>query len=269
MLKDITFGQFFPGGSLLHRTDPRFKIIILLVFLVLVLLAKSAAAFAFVVLLTAALLLCSRLSWRILLKGLKPLLFILLFTALINLFATQGHTVLWQWWIIRITREGLVNAVFMLCRLLSLFLGSSVILTYTTSPLDLTDGIERLLSPLRHLHVPVHDFAMMMTIALRFIPTLIEETDKIMSAQKARGADFENGNLIQKVKNMVPLLVPLFISAFRRANDLAMAMEARCYHGGDQRTQMKPLHYEKRDHVTYMILALYLAVAIGFRVAGI
>ena len=247
MLKDITFGQFFPGGSLLHRTDPRFKIIILLVFLVLVLLAKSAAAFAFVVLLTAALLLCSRLSWRILLKGLKPLLFILLFTALINLFATQGHTVLWQWWIIRITREGLVNAVFMLCRLLSLFLGSSVILSYTTSPLDLTDGIERLLSPLRHLHVPVHDFAMMMTIALRFIPTLIEETDKIMSAQKARGSDFETGSLLRRLKAMIPILIPLFYSAIRRAYDLAEAMECRCYNGGANRTRMKVLRAKFSD----------------------
>ena len=239
MLKDITFGQFFPGESLLHKTDARFKIVILIVYLVLVLLAKSAAAFLFVALLTAALLLCSRLSWRILLKGLKPLLFILLFTALINLFATQGQTVLWQWSFLRITKEGLLNAVFMLCRLLSLFLGSSVILTYTTSPLDLTDGIERLLSPLRHLHVPVHDFAMMMTIALRFIPTLIEETDKIMSAQKARGSDFETGSLLRRLKAMIPILIPLFYSAIRRAYDLAEAMECRCYNGGANRTRMK------------------------------
>ena len=229
MLKDITFGQFFPGESLLHKTDARFKIVILIVYLVLVLLAKSAAAFLF----------GSRLSWRILLKGLKPLLFILMFTALINLFATQGQTVLWQWSFLRITKEGLLNAVFMLCRLLSLFLGSSVILTYTTSPLDLTDGIERLLSPLRHLHVPVHDFAMMMTIALRFIPTLIEETDKIMSAQKARGSDFETGSLLRRLKAMIPILIPLFYSAIRRAYDLAEAMECRCYNGGANRTRMK------------------------------
>lgn len=262
MLKDITFGQFFPGESLLHKTDARFKIVILIVYLVLVLLAKSAAAFLFVALLTAALLLCSRLSWRILLKGLKPLLFILMFTALINLFATQGQTVLWQWSFLRITKEGLLNAVFMLCRLLSLFLGSSVILTYTTSPLDLTDGIERLLSPLRHLHVPVHDFAMMMTIALRFIPTLIEETDKIMNAQKARGADMETGSLTQRAKALIPILIPLFVSAFRRADELALAMECRCYRGSVGRTRMKQLEYESRDFVALGFMLLCLAAVI-------
>ena len=258
MLKDITFGQFFPGESLLHKTDARFKIVILIVYLVLVLLAKSAAAFLFVALLTAALLLCSRLSWRILLKGLKPLLFILMFTALINLFATQGQTVLWQWSFLRITKEGLLNAVFMLCRLLSLFLGSSVILTYTTSPLDLTDGIERLLSPLRHLHVPVHDFAMMMTIALRFIPVLVEETDKIMSAQKARGADFESGGVLSRAKALIPILVPLFVSSFRRADELAVAMECRCYHTSGPRSRLKTMTMRARDYAMLAVMLLII-----------
>ena len=184
-----------------------------------------------------------------------------------NVFLTPGE-VLWSFGFLKATREGISLAGKMAIRLIYLVIGSSL-MTLTTTPNQLTDGLERGLCPLNKIHVPVHEIAMMMSIALRFIPILLEETDKIMKAQIARGADFENGNLIQKVKNMVPLLVPLFISAFRRANDLAMAMEARCYHGGDQRTQMKPLHYEKRDHVTYMILALYLAVAIGFRVAGI
>lgn len=188
-------------------------------------------------------------------------------TMFFNMIFTPGETI-FSFWIITITKEGVQMAVKISIRLVFLIIGASL-MTLTTTPNQLTDGLERLLRPLNKLHVPVHDIAMMMSIALRFIPILLEETDKIMKAQIARGADFENGNLIQKVKNMVPLLVPLFISAFRRANDLAMAMEARCYHGGDQRTQMKPLHYEKRDHVTYMILALYLAVAIGFRVAGI
>ena len=192
---------------------------------------------------------------------------LLLITIFFNMILTPGEVV-WKLGFIKITKEGLVLAGTMAIRLVYLVIGSSI-MTLTTTPNQLTDGLERLLRPLNKLHVPVHDIAMMMSIALRFIPILLEETDKIMKAQIARGADFENGNLIQKAKNMVPLLVPLFISAFRRANDLAMAMEARCYHGGDNRTQMKPLCYKKRDHMAYVILAAYLAVAIGFRAAGI
>ena len=260
MLKDITFGQFYPGNSLLHRTDARFKIIILIVFLTAVLLAKTAAAFLLVLLVTVVLMVSSRLSWRILLRGVKPLIFILTFTALINLFATRGQTVYFEWGIITVSKEGLTNALFMVLRLLCLFLGSSVILTYTTSPLDLTDGIERLLSPLKKLHVPVHDFAMMMTIALRFIPTLIEETDKIMNAQKARGSDFESGGVLRRVKALIPILIPLFYSAVRRAYDLAEAMECRCYNGGEGRTPMKVLKARPSD---YVLLALSVCFAVG------
>ena len=200
-------------------------------------------------------------------KGLKTIFMLLLITIFFNMILTPGEVV-WKLGFIKITKEGLLLAGTMAIRLVYLVIGSSI-MTLTTTPNQLTDGLERLLRPLNKLHVPVHDIAMMMSIALRFIPILLEETDKIMKAQIARGADFENGNLIQKAKNMVPLLVPLFISAFRRANDLAMAMEARCYHGGDNRTQMKPLCYKKRDHMAYVILAAYLAVAIGFRAAGI
>ena len=204
---------------------------------------------------------------KVIFKGLKTIFMLLLITIFFNMILTPGEVV-WKLGFIKVTKEGLVLAGTMAIRLVYLVIGSSI-MTLTTTPNQLTDGLERLLRPLNKLHVPVHDIAMMMSIALRFIPILLEETDKIMKAQIARGADFENGNLIQKAKNMVPLLVPLFISAFRRANDLAMAMEARCYHGGDNRTQMKPLCYKKRDHMAYVILAAYLAVAIGFRAAGI
>lgn len=200
-------------------------------------------------------------------KGLKAIMVLLLITVVFNMFLTPG-TPLIRIWKLTLTVEGVKQAAFMAIRLAFLIVGSSV-MTLTTTPNHLTDGLERLLRPLNKIHVPVHEIAMMMSIALRFIPILLEETDKIMKAQIARGADFENGNLIQKAKNMVPLLVPLFISAFRRANDLAMAMEARCYHGGDHRTQMKPLHYEKRDYIAFVILVAYLAVGVAFRVVGL
>ena len=209
----------------------------------------------------------SKVPVKFIFKGLKTIFMLLLITIFFNMILTPGEVV-WKLGFIKVTKEGLVLAGTMAIRLVYLVIGSSI-MTLTTTPNQLTDGLERLLRPLNKLHVPVHDIAMMMSIALRFIPILLEETDKIMKAQIARGADFENGNLIQKAKNMVPLLVPLFISAFRRANDLARAMEARCYHGGDNRTQMKPLCYKKRDHMAYVILAAYLAVAIGFRAAGI
>ena len=215
----------------------------------------------------AGMILLSKVPVKFIFKGLKTIFMLLLITIFFNMILTPGEVV-WKLGFIKITKEGLVLAGTMAIRLVYLVIGSSI-MTLTTTPNQLTDGLERLLRPLNKLHVPVHDIAMMMSIALRFIPILLEETDKIMKAQIARGADFENGNLIQKAKNMVPLLVPLFISAFRRANDLAMAMEARCYHGGDNRTQMKPLCYKKRDHMAYVILAAYLAVAIGFRAAGI
>ena len=201
-------------------------------------------------------------------KGLKPIVILLLFTVAMNLFLTRGGAVLFHWGIITITETGLRTSVFMAVRLVLLVAGSSL-MTFTTTPNGLTDGLEKLLHPLNRIHVPVHEISMMMSIALRFIPILLEETDKIMKAQMARGADFESGNIIQRVKNMVPLLVPLFISAFRRANDLAMAMEARCYHGGDNRTQMKPLRYESRDYISYVVMWAYLGIAIVFRIVGI
>lgn len=248
MIRDITIGQYYPADSPLHKLDPRTKLMGTLVFIISVFLFNTIPGYAVATVFLAAVIKISKVPVKFIFKGLKAIFIILIITMVFNVFLTPGE-VLWS-------------------RLIYLVIGSSL-MTLTTTPNQLTDGLERGLRPLNKIHVPVHEIAMMMSIALRFIPILLEETDKIMKAQIARGADFENGNLIQKVKNMVPLLVPLFISAFRRANDLAMAMEARCYHGGDQRTQMKPLHYEKRDHVTYMILALYLAVAIGFRVAGI
>ena len=215
----------------------------------------------------AGMILLSKVPVKFIFKGLKTIFMLLLITIFFNMILTPGEVV-WKLGFIKVTKEGLVLAGTMAIRLVYLVIGSSI-MTLTTTPNQLTDGLERLLRPLNKLHVPVHDIAMMMSIALRFIPILLEETDKIMKAQIARGADFENGNLIQKAKNMVPLLVPLFISAFRRANDLAMAMEARCYHGGDNRTQMKPLHYESRDYISYVVMWAYLGIAIVFRIVGI
>lgn len=267
MLRDITLGQFYPAKSVLHRLDPRTKFVGTLIFIVSVFLFNTFPGYGVATLFLAGMIALSRVPVKFMFKGLKAIFMILLITVIFNIVLTPGE-VLWSWGFLKITKEGLVLAGRMAIRLTYLVIGSSV-MTLTTTPNQLTDGLERLLRPLNKVHVPVHEIAMMMSIALRFIPILMEETDKIMKAQIARGADFENGNLIQKVKNMVPLLVPLFISAFRRANDLAMAMEARCYHGGDNRTQMKPLKYKKRDHIAYLILFAYLAVAIGFRVAGL
>ncbi|MBQ5842884.1 MAG: energy-coupling factor transporter transmembrane protein EcfT [Clostridia bacterium] len=249
MLKDITLGQYFPGDSILHRTDARIKILMLIVYLVFVLCAKTAFAFGFVVIATGLLVIISEIPLKTVLKSLKPLLFVLLFTAVINLFFANGEDILWQWKFIKIYREGIENAVKMVIRLTSLVTGTSVLLTYTTSPLDLTDGIERLLVPLKKIGVPVHDFAMMMSIALRFIPTLIEETDKIISAQKARGADFESGNIFARAKALIPILVPLFVSAYRRAFELAEAMECRCYRSGVGKTRMKVIKTRPADYI--------------------
>ena len=248
MIRDITIGQYYPAKSVIHRMDPRTKLFGTLIFIISVFLFHSVAGYAVATLFLAGMITISQVPVKFIFKGLKAIFMILLITMVFNILLTPG-------------------AVRMAIRLIYLVIGSSL-MTLTTTPNQLTDGLEKSLRPLNKIHVPVHEIAMMMSIALRFIPILLEETDKIMKAQIARGADFENGNMIQKVKNMVPLLVPLFISAFRRANDLAMAMEARCYHGGDHRTQMKPLHYAKRDHVAYLVLFVYLAVAIGFRVMG-
>ena len=236
-------------------------------FLISVFLFHTFLGYAVATAFLVAMIAISKVPVKFMFKGLKAIVMILLITVVFNIILTPGE-VLWRFGIIKVTREGLVLAGRMAIRLVYLVIGSSI-MTLTTTPNQLTDGLERLLRPLNKIRVPVHEIAMMMSIALRFIPILLEETDKIMKAQIARGADFENGNLIQKAKNMVPLLVPLFISAFRRANDLAMAMEARCYHGGEHRTQMKPLHYEKRDYAAYGILVAYLAVGVAFRVAGL
>ena len=253
MIRDITIGQYYPADSPLHKLDPRTKLMGTLVFIISVFLFHTIPGYAVATVFLAALIKISKVPVKFIFKGLKAIFVILLITMAFNVFLTPGE-VIWKLGFLKMTKEGISLAVRMAIRLIYLVIGSSL-MTLTTTPNQLTDGLEKGLRPLNRLHVPVHEIAMIMSIALRFIPILLEETDKIMKAQIARGADFENGNLIQKVKNMVPLLVPLFISVFRRANDLAMAMEARCYHGGEERTQMKPLHYEKQDYVTYGILA--------------
>ena len=244
MIRDITIGQYYPADSVLHKMDPRAKLVGTLVFIISVFVFHTFPGYAVATIFLAAMIILSKVPVKFMFKGLKAIVMLLMITVVFNIFLTPGK-VLWQWGILHVTEEGLKLAGRMAIRLTYLVIGSSL-MTLTTTPNQLTDGLERLLRPLNKLHVPIHEIAMMMSIALRFIPILMEETDKIMKAQIARGADFENGNLIQKAKNMVPLLVPLFISAFRRANDLAMAMEARSYHGGEHRTQMKPLHYRKK-----------------------
>ena len=238
MIKDITLGQFFPGNSILHRLDARIKIILTVLFIVIVFLAKTIFSYLIVFAFTLSLVFVSRISVKTVLKSLKPIVFVLILTSALNIFWTVGDNLVFSFGIIRIYSEGIRFALIMVLRITSLLIGTSVILTYTTSPIMLTDGLERLLSPLKMLKVPVHEFSLMMTIALRFIPTLIEETDKIMSAQKARGADFTSGSLVNRAKALIPVLIPLFISSFRRADELATAMECRCYNGGDGRTKM-------------------------------
>lgn len=259
-MKDITIGQFYPADSVIHRLDPRVKLVGTFVFLVSLFLGKGIVAYGVATVFLAAAIELSKVPFKMIIKGLKAIMIVLLITVSFNLFLTDGE-ILWKLGFLKITKEGVSVAFFMALRLIYLVVGASL-MTLTTTPNDLTDGLESVLGPLKKIKVPVHEISMMMSIALRFIPILMEETDRIMKAQKARGADFENGNLVQKAKNMVPLLVPLFISAFRRANDLAMAMEARCYRGGEGRTKMKPLHYERRDRNAYVILAAYLACMI-------
>ena len=259
-MRDMTIGQFYPAPSVLHRMDPRVKLVGTFIFLVSLFLGKGLAAYAVATLFLAAVIRMSKVPFRMILKGLKAIIIILLITVSFNLFLTEGE-VLVKFGFLKITKEGISVAFFMAVRLVYLVVGASL-MTLTTTPNDLTDCLENILGPLKKIRIPVHEISMMMSIALRFIPILLDETDRIMKAQKARGADFETGNLIRKAKNMVPLLVPLFISAFRRANDLAMAMEARCYRGGEGRTKMKPLHYEKRDRIAYGVLIVYLAVMI-------
>ena len=260
MIRDITIGQYYPTDSLLHRLDPRVKLLGTLVFIVSLFIADSWLGYVLAAAFLALMIRLSNVPLKFMLRGLKAVMILLLISVGFNIFLTDGEHVLLEFWIIKITWEGVKQALFMGTRLIFLIMGSSL-MTLTTTPNQLTDGLETGLGFLKKIHVPIHEIAMMMSIALRFIPILIEETDKIMKAQMARGADFETGGLIQKAKALVPILVPLFISSFRRATDLAMAMEARCYNGGD-RTKMKPLKYETRDYITYVVFAIYLALMI-------
>ena len=260
MLKDITLGQYFPGNSPVHRLDPRTKLLMLVVYIVALFCAVSWVSYAAVFVFLAATISISKIPVKSIVRGMKPLIVILVFTGVLNLFFTVGEgEPLVDFWVFTIYTEGVVRAFFMVIRILMLISGT-FLLTYTTSPISLTDGLESLLGPLKVFRLPVHELSMMMCIALRFIPTLIEETDKIMSAQKARGADFETGSLLQRVKALVPILVPLFISAFRRADELATAMECRCYQGGEGRTKMKILHFTYFDFVAYGIGAALIVV---------
>ncbi len=259
-MRDITIGQYYPADSLLHKLDPRVKLVGTFVFLISLFAGKGLVAYGIATVCLAIVIRMSKVPFKMIMKSLKAIIIILMLTVSFNLFLTSGE-VIFQLGFLKVTKEGLSVAFFMALRLIYLVVGASL-MTLITTPNDLTDGLESIMGPLRKIKVPVHEIAMMMSIALRFIPILMEETDRIMKAQKARGADFETGSLIKKAKAMIPILVPLFISAFRRANDLAMAMEARCYRGGDGRTKMKPLRYERRDHIAYGILIVYLVVMI-------
>ena len=264
MLKDITLGQFFPGETVAHKLDPRTKILLVVLYITALFCAKHLVTYGIMALCLAVCVKTSKVGVKALVRGLKPVMFIIIFTGVLNLFLTPGERNLVEWGIITISDTGIENAVFMVFRIMLLIMGT-FLMTYTTSPIALTDGLEQLLNPLKKIKVPVHELAMMMSIALRFIPTLIEETDKIMSAQKARGADFESGSLVDKAKALVPILVPLFISAFRRADELATAMECRCYHGGEGRTKLHVLKYERRDYIALTAAVLICAgvIALG------
>ncbi len=261
MLKDITLGQYYPGESPIHALDPRAKILLTIGYIVAVFVAQSYYGFLILLTLVLGAVIMSSIPVGFFVRTLKPLRWIILFTFILNVFFVPGERVLFSWWILTVTREALERAIFLAIRLVLLISGTSL-LTLSTSPILLTDGIERLLSPLAKIRFPAHELAMMMTIALRFIPTLLEETQKIMKAQLSRGADFESGNPIKRAKNLVPLLVPLFVSAFRRAEELALAMEARCYHGGEGRTRMRVLCYERRDFIGFGVMAVFIAAII-------
>ena len=268
MLKDITLGQYFPGNSPIHRLDPRTKLIVLVAYIIALFTASNWISYAVVFAFMVSTVAISTIPLKSIVRGMKPLVMILLFTGILNVFFTTGEKLLVKFWIITVYWEGIIRALFMMARILMLITGT-FLLTYTTSPIALTDGLESLLGPLKKLRLPVHELSMMMCIALRFIPTLIEETDKIMSAQKARGADFESGKLMQRVKALVPILVPLFISAFRRADELATAMECRCYQGGDGRTKMKLLRYKFGDMKAFAFCTLMLVLVFLLRTFGL
>ena len=265
MLRDITLGQYYPADSVIHKLDPRVKLFSTFMYIIALFVFRGVLGLALITGMLIYMIRASKVPFRYIVKGLKAIIVLLLLTSFFNLVFTPSGTEYWSWGPFHVTSVGITNAVIMTIRLVYLIIGTSL-MTLTTTPNQLTDGLEKALMPLSKIGVPVHAIAMMMSIALRFIPILIEETDKIMKAQMARGADFESGNLLKKVKSMIPLLVPLFVSAFRRADDLAMAMEARCYNGGEGRTKMKPLRYEGRDRLSYLIMWLYLALIILCRI---
>lgn len=265
MIKDITIGQYVPGDSYIHKLDPRVKIIISIVFIINLFIVNNFPGYIFIVAFILSAIFISKVKIRYFYKGLKPIFILLIITAILNLFMSSGETLLWQWKFLKIYKEGVELAAFMILRLLFLIMGTTL-LTLTTSPIELTDGLENLLSPLKKIGVPAHELAMMMTIALRFIPTLMDETDKIMKAQMSRGADFESGNITKRAKNLVPLLVPLFISSFRRADELAMAMESRCYRGGSGRTRMKILKFTNKDFVAAFLTLILVVLCIMSRI---
>ena len=269
-MKSIAFGQYYPAKSVLHSLDPRIKILITVLYIISTFLCKNILSFALLLVSALVLVLVGRVPVKTILGSIRPVLFILAFSAVLNVFWTKGEgEPIFSKWIINIYVDGIYNAIFIIVRIVSLIIGTSMLLTYTTTPIALTDAIEDLLSPLKKLKLPVHEFAMMMTIALRFIPTLIEETEKIMTAQKARGADFTSGSLVQRAKSLIPVLIPLFVSAFNRAADLATAMECRCYHGGDGRTRMNVRHVRFSDVVYLIVFVLFGASLVALNVAGI
>ncbi len=272
-MKGISFGQYYPANSVLHRLDPRAKILCAIAYIVGAFLCQNTFSFVLLLLSAFVLILVSRIPIRVVLRSIRALIFIMAFTAVLNIFwvtdTTEGAKPLLEFWAIRIYAKGLYHAAFILVRIVSMVIGTGIFLTYTTTPIALTDGIESLLRPLAKLKVPVHTFAMMMTIALRFIPTIMEETEKIMAAQKARGADFTSGSLIRRAKALIPIIVPLFASAFRRADELATAMECRCYHGGEGRTKLRVLHYRFRDIAALLAVALLIAALVVVNILGV
>ncbi len=260
-MKGISFGQYYPANSVIHRIDPRAKVVMAILYIVCTFLCKNLSGFLVLTALSLSLILISRIPLRMVLRSMRPLILIIAFTSVINIFLTKGENLLTpESWRIKIYEEGVWNAVFMVLRISALIIGTGIFLTYTTTPIALTDALEQLLSPLKKIKVPVHDFAMMMTIALRFIPTLTEETEKIMNAQKARGADFTTGSLIKRAKALVPILVPLFVSAFNRAFELASAMECRCYHGGEGRTRLNVLRFRATD---WLAMGIFVVIGAG------
>ena len=268
MIRDITIGQYYPSDSVIHRLDPRVKLFATMIYMITLFVYKGLAGLGLITLFLFGVIQLSKVPLGYMFKGLRTIMILLLFTSFFNLTMTPGAVTYWHFGIFQVTDTGIVNAVTIAIRLVYLILGTSL-MTLTTTPNQLTDALEKSLRPLNKIHIPVHAIEMMMSIALRFIPIIVEETDKIMKAQMARGADFENGSILQRAKNMVPLLVPLFVSAFRRADDLAMAMEARCYNGGEGRTRMKPLRYEGRDGLAYLIVLSFLIIVIVFRIYSI